>query len=250
MFFLKLFNPSFNSNLLSLHFYCRPSDAGARSSLPRTATSATAGDPGLEAPAKRRIAAASGAKKNGPEMKFCQYIHRGEFVPSFLPFHLLNLVVVELTKKQNFEYNWPFLAPVDPIALGIPTYFNVIKRPMDLSTMKKKLDANEYYSSADYEGIDNSLYLSLQVSNHLTHHTLFLADFRLMLDNCFKFNSVGTDVYILGQRFEAFFNSKWGEKNSFLSQHGEPRVKSSHNLDDGEETDDGMAIFTCRGFLF
>jgi bromodomain-containing factor 1 len=65
--------------------------------------------------------------------------------------------LIELTKKQHFEFNWPFLAPVDPVALGIPTYFTIIKRPMDLSTMKKKLDANDYFSSADYEGITPQL---------------------------------------------------------------------------------------------
>ena len=145
---------------------------------------------------------------------------------------------IELTKKQHIEFNWPFLAPVDPVALGIPTYFTIIKRPMDLSTMKKKLDANDYFSSADYEGITpypwqerNDIYICFPL----------LADFRLMIDNCFKFNTVGTDVYKLGQRMETLFHNKWAERASFLNQHGEPRAKSSHNVDDCEETDDGMS---------
>ena len=29
-----------------------------------------------------------------------------------------------------------FSVPVDPVVLGIPTYFNVIKNPMDLGTVK------------------------------------------------------------------------------------------------------------------
>ena len=34
--------------------------------------------------------------------------------------------------------------PVDPIALGVPNYFEVIKRPMDLGTIKTKLHNNTY----------------------------------------------------------------------------------------------------------
>ncbi len=38
----------------------------------------------------------------------------------------------------------PFLEPVDPIVLGIPDYFDVIKNPMDISTMEKKLADGKY----------------------------------------------------------------------------------------------------------
>lgn len=38
----------------------------------------------------------------------------------------------------------PFREPVDPDTLGIPDYFQIIKTPMDLSTIKKKLDDGAY----------------------------------------------------------------------------------------------------------
>jgi len=38
----------------------------------------------------------------------------------------------------------PFLKPVDPVALQIPTYFDVIKKPMDLSTVESNLLKGEY----------------------------------------------------------------------------------------------------------
>ena len=33
------------------------------------------------------------------------------------------------------------MAPVDPVAQGIPDYFSVIKHPMDLGTVRAKLQS-------------------------------------------------------------------------------------------------------------
>lgn len=38
----------------------------------------------------------------------------------------------------------PFLAPVDPVALGIPSYFTVVKNPMDISTLAENLKNGKY----------------------------------------------------------------------------------------------------------
>ena len=40
--------------------------------------------------------------------------------------------------------SWLFLEPVDPVALNIPTYFEVIRRPIDISTMRTKLESGAY----------------------------------------------------------------------------------------------------------
>jgi len=34
----------------------------------------------------------------------------------------------------------PFRVPVDPQALGIPDYFDIIKKPMDMASIKRKLE--------------------------------------------------------------------------------------------------------------
>lgn len=36
--------------------------------------------------------------------------------------------------------------PVDPVALALPDYYEVVKKPMDLSTIKKKFDTYQYNS--------------------------------------------------------------------------------------------------------
>lgn len=41
-----------------------------------------------------------------------------------------------LNKLMNHHFAFPFNQPVDPIALGIPDYFEKISHPMDFSTIK------------------------------------------------------------------------------------------------------------------
>jgi hypothetical protein len=36
---------------------------------------------------------------------------------------------------KNHKTAWPFKEPVDPVALNIPNYFEIIKEPMDLQTV-------------------------------------------------------------------------------------------------------------------
>ena len=66
----------------------------------------------------------------------------------------------------------PFQIPVDPIALQIPDYFDVIKNPMDLSTIKEKLDTGKY-----------------------TDPWQFVTDMWLMFDNAWLYNRRNSRVY-------------------------------------------------------
>ena len=44
--------------------------------------------------------------------------------------------------------SWPFLEPVDPVSMNAYDYFEVVKRPMDLGTVDKKLENNQYSTCA------------------------------------------------------------------------------------------------------
>ncbi|KAL8017811.1 putative bromodomain, AAA+ ATPase domain, dynein heavy chain region D6 P-loop [Plasmopara halstedii] len=54
------------------------------------------------------------------------------------------------TDLSRHTLAWPFLEPVDPVALNVPTYFDVISQPMDLRTMGAKLTAGEYNDPTEY----------------------------------------------------------------------------------------------------
>lgn len=95
-------------------------------------------------------------------------------------------ILTDLHGKRHWAIAHPFYEPVDPIKLDIPTYPKIIKKPMDLSTMRRKLDNGEYSNA-----------------------TKFFEDFKLMIRNCFTFNPAGTPVNQAGIELQRLFDEKW-----------------------------------------
>jgi len=80
---------------------------------------------------------------------------------------------------------WPFHTPVDTIKLGLPDYFEIIKKPMDMGTIKKRLENNYYWTSDEC-----------------------VADFNQMFTNCYIYNKPGEDIVIMAKSLEKFFISR------------------------------------------
>jgi len=91
----------------------------------------------------------------------------------FKPDELRQALMPTLEKlyRQDPE-SLPFRQPVDPQALGIPDYFDIVKKAMDLSTVKRKLDTGQY--SDPWEYVD---------------------DVWLMFDNAWLYNRKTSRVY-------------------------------------------------------
>ena len=50
----------------------------------------------------------------------------------------LKIKCLEVLKVlQSHQHGWVFNTPVDPVELGLPDYFHVVKQPMDLGSIKK-----------------------------------------------------------------------------------------------------------------
>jgi hypothetical protein len=119
----------------------------------------------------------TGAQAVGPNLEIEQpLIPPGRFTPpidlSFDPVKALKV----LSRLQNHRSGIPFLYPVDPVALNVPTYFDVIKQPMDFTTVESKIKGEVYRSMSQ-----------------------FSKDVRLIFDNCFKFNRPGDPVFNMGK---------------------------------------------------
>ncbi|XP_057663920.1 bromodomain adjacent to zinc finger domain protein 2B isoform X2 [Diorhabda carinulata] len=81
---------------------------------------------------------------------------------------------------------WPFLLPVN--TKQFPTYKKIIKLPMDLSTIKKKLTEQQYRSKDE-----------------------FCADVRQIFNNCETFNEDDSPVGKAGHSMRQFFEIRWNE---------------------------------------
>ncbi|KAG0043445.1 hypothetical protein BGZ83_011402 [Gryganskiella cystojenkinii] len=108
--------------------------------------------------------------KNDPQLRFC------------------HTILKEFAKKSHAEFMFPFMEPVDWVKFAIPDYPKIIRIPMDVGTIKTKLETDKYEDASEFED-----------------------DVRQVLWNCFKFNPPGTPVHLMGQRMEALFNRKWAE---------------------------------------
>mmetsp|Transcript_6631 Transcript_6631/g.11975 ORF Transcript_6631/g.11975 Transcript_6631/m.11975 type:complete len:531 (+) Transcript_6631:127-1719(+) len=92
--------------------------------------------------------------------------------------------VLDLTKSQTFA--WPFMEPVNPKETGAYDYYDVIKNPIDLSTIQERLDLGWYYITKE----------------------MITADIKRMVDNCMTYNGKGHYITDMAQNLEKFFRSK------------------------------------------
>ncbi|NXJ40550.1 BRDT protein, partial [Ciconia maguari] len=95
----------------------------------------------------------------------------------------LQRVVMKAMWRHNFS--WPFHQPVDAAALNLPDYYSIIKKPMDLSTIKKRLEHNYYTKAAEC-----------------------IEDFKTMFSNCYIYNKPGDDIVFMAQELEKVFMQK------------------------------------------
>jgi bromodomain-containing factor 1 len=127
-------------------------------------------------------------------------------------------VLSEITKTKYSKFAYPFMMPVDPVALNIPSYLKIIKKPMDFGTIEKNLKAGQYQTAKD-----------------------FYNDAQLVFQNCYKFNPEGDEVNKMGKELNALFDSLWREKSEWLAQHApasDPQSPGSAYGSDEEEEEE------------
>jgi E1A/CREB-binding protein len=88
-----------------------------------------------------------------------------------------------LRSLQSHQHAWVFNAPVDPVELGLPDYFEVIKKPMDLGTIRKKLENGGFYHKLEE----------------------FEAHVNLTFDNAMLYNPEGSVVYNMAKEMKDKF---------------------------------------------
>lgn len=134
------------------------------------------------------------------------------------PMQLCNEILKELFSKKHSGYAWPFYKPVDVELLKLHDYYEVIKKPMDLGTVKAKMDNRDYKTPQE-----------------------FAADVRLIFTNCYKYNHPEHEVVAMAKKLQDFFETRF-EKIPDDPAHGIASMKvdsgSSESSSDSESVSD------------
>ncbi|KAL5055064.1 hypothetical protein RYX36_035746 [Vicia faba] len=91
-----------------------------------------------------------------------------------------------LEKLMKHKHGWVFNSPVDVEGLGLHDYFTIITHPMDLGTVKTRLNKNWYKSPKE-----------------------FAEDVRLTFDNAMTYNPEGQDVHVMAEHLSKVFEDRW-----------------------------------------
>uniref|UniRef100_A0A5K3EI34 Bromodomain-containing protein 2 n=1 Tax=Mesocestoides corti TaxID=53468 RepID=A0A5K3EI34_MESCO len=106
----------------------------------------------------------------------------------------------DISSARYRHLNQLFLHPVDVEGLGLSDYHDIITHPMDLSTVRSKLDSGIYQNKNE-----------------------FAADLRLMFNNCYKYNGETSDVASVGRTLQGIFEEQFAK---ILDDDGDGSVDS------------------------
>jgi len=123
-------------------------------------------------------------------------------------------ILEEFQRNKHRKYVRSFKEPVDIVA--VPTYLNVVRQPMDLSTIAFKLGRGIYASAA-----------------------AFKADFELMLNNSDLFNAghPPSPVFEQGRQLREEFIQVWADQHNWLKRV-HPHIFSKPKPQPEAETED------------
>jgi len=128
-----------------------------------------------------------------------------------LPPQKLKAKCLEVLKTlQSHQHGWVFNTPVDPVELGLPDYFEVVKKPMDLGTIRKRLENNVYQSLEEFESHVN-----------------------LTFDNAMLYNPEGSVVYNMANEMKMKF------------QHDYKKLIAQLNAEEDIKRRNGEACCLC-----
>lgn len=125
---------------------------------------------------KKRVSAVVPAKDS---KRLCQQVPISDAAERE---NLMKMCKQVLGKMMKHKLSWVFNKPVDAAALGLHDYHHIIKRPMDLGTVKANLGKNFYSSPAE-----------------------FAADVRLTFNNALLYNPQGDEVHKMADQLLTLF---------------------------------------------
>ena len=111
------------------------------------------------------------------------------------PINRYKAILQRLMSDRNA---FPFLEKVDPIALDIPDYLDIISHPMDFGTIFKRLEPEDEHGVP----LETTYYTDSDPSK-------FANDVRLVFANAFTYNKPSELVYVQAEKLAQLFEREW-----------------------------------------
>ncbi|KAL8116851.1 hypothetical protein AgCh_023145 [Apium graveolens] len=108
-----------------------------------------------------------------------------------------------LMKLMKHKHSWVFNKPVDAMALGLHDYHLIVKKPMDLGTVKMNFGKNFYSSPVE-----------------------FASDVRLTFNNAMLYNPKTDEVHRMAAQLLSEFETKFGPIQDKLNQISSRKERS------------------------
>ncbi|CAN6458426.1 unnamed protein product [Victoria cruziana] len=103
-----------------------------------------------------------------------------------------------IKKIMKMDAAYPFNTPVNPVALGIPDYFDIIDTPMDFGTICAELELGKKYMNSE------DVYKDVQY----------------IWGNCYKYNNKGDYILDLMKRVKKNFTKYWTAAGLYSPKKG------------------------------
>ena len=107
-----------------------------------------------------------------------------------------------LQNVKRHALSGPFIQPVDPVALNLPDYLEIIKDPIDLSTVERNLKAGVYTNSQQ-----------------------FANDIRRIWLNSFTYNAHESDMFYITLELATYFEKQFKDAENLVFGTETPTVR-------------------------
>jgi hypothetical protein len=132
--------------------------------------------------------------------------------------------ILRFIREKDVELGAFFSEPVDPVALGIPTYYQTIKEPMDLRTVHRRMEAEEISSPEEFSRLVRLIFENAMTFNIDPSHSVHQAGRSLLI----QFNQKVRDVDRMLQTIRRAHGSDADEKG----KRGKEDKKRKRQLDE------------------
>ncbi|XP_068147552.1 bromodomain-containing protein 3 [Drosophila tropicalis] len=144
---------------------------------------------------------------------------KGEVSKSVAELNACKALLKNLMSPTYKKLAWIFYEPVDSEALGLDDYHEIVKEPMDLGTIKERLDADDYEDATE-----------------------FAKDVRLIFFNAYLYTNSGHVCYQMAKElqliFEKMFTELLNDSTQLLEIADKEEEKVDSNPVDIEDDDD------------